>query len=269
MQLVSFNPFRSLGIPGTVYVKPEEIFRCKERIRGADWILFPEFWQVNALVYGLKKRIFPSISTYHLGHDKVEMTRVFWTVCPQNVPRTRIYARDESNIQKVMDEFDFPFVAKEVRNSIGRGVILIHSRREWFAYARENTVWLVQEYLPIHRDLRVVVIGAKAVAAYWREIPEGGFYSNVARGGRISFTGVPPEAVSMVERISGNLNINHAGFDLAETEDGYYFFEFNPFFGLRGLKERRIIPGEVIYDYLLKLSEPSHDPEKPILSLAG
>jgi ribosomal protein S6--L-glutamate ligase len=269
MRLVSFNPFRSLGIPGTVYIKPEEIFRWKESVRDADWVLFPEFWQVNALVYGLRKMIFPSVSTYHLGHDKVEMTRVLWAVCPQNVPLTRIYASDEPNIQKVLEEFDFPFVAKEVRNSIGRGVFLIRSRREWLAYAHKNPVLLVQEYLPIQRDLRVVVIGTKAVAAYWREIPEGGFYTNVARGGRISFDGVPDEAVGMAEKLSDHLKINHAGFDLAETDEGYYFFEFNPFFGLRGFRERGISPGEVIYDYLLKSNQPSHDPENPIISLAS
>ncbi|MFS8541302.1 MAG: hypothetical protein LOD89_04345, partial [Tissierellales bacterium] len=76
MRFVTFNPFRTLGIPNVTYIKPENMFKEVERIKEADFILFPEYWQVNALVYGLKKNIFPSISTYHLGHNKVETTRV-------------------------------------------------------------------------------------------------------------------------------------------------------------------------------------------------
>lgn len=75
MKLVSFNPFRTIGMPGVRYVKPEHMFKDVDIIKEADVVLFPETWQVPALVYGLKKKIFPSIETLQLGFSKVEMTR--------------------------------------------------------------------------------------------------------------------------------------------------------------------------------------------------
>jgi ribosomal protein S6--L-glutamate ligase len=44
-------------------------------VKNAIAVLFPEYWQINPLVYALKKRIFPSVPTYHLGHDKP------WNIC--------------------------------------------------------------------------------------------------------------------------------------------------------------------------------------------
>ncbi|WP_054669779.1 hypothetical protein [Calditerricola satsumensis] len=114
---ITFNALRTLCIPGVRYIKPEHFLRHREEIRAASWILFPEHWQVNVLVYAWKKRIFPSAATLHLGHSKVEMTRAFWAVCPEHVPYTEILANTETNVRAVLDTFPFPFIAKEVRSS--------------------------------------------------------------------------------------------------------------------------------------------------------
>jgi ribosomal protein S6--L-glutamate ligase len=90
MRLIAFDALRCLDIPGTRYIKPELMFRHKDEIKQADRVLFPEYWQVNSLAYSLQKRIFPSLGSYHLGHDKIEMTRAFWALCPEHVPHTAI-----------------------------------------------------------------------------------------------------------------------------------------------------------------------------------
>ena len=64
MRLVTFDPFRTLGLPGVTYVKPEAWRAHAELIRAADWLLFPEYWQVNALIYGMGCRVFPSQASY-------------------------------------------------------------------------------------------------------------------------------------------------------------------------------------------------------------
>jgi len=86
------------------------MFKELETIRQADIVLFPETWQAPALVYGLKKKIFPSIESLQLGFSKVEMTRALWTVAPEHVPYTEILASTPSNIEKVLETFPFPFV---------------------------------------------------------------------------------------------------------------------------------------------------------------
>ena len=52
---ITFDPFRTLGIPNVTYIKPENMFKEIDKVKGANYILFPEYWQVNSLVYGLKK----------------------------------------------------------------------------------------------------------------------------------------------------------------------------------------------------------------------
>lgn len=63
-------------------IKPENYLRSLDHVREADWVLYPEYWQVNSLVYALQRRVFLSVASYHLGHDKIEQTRAFMAVAP-------------------------------------------------------------------------------------------------------------------------------------------------------------------------------------------
>lgn len=252
MRIVSFDVFRSLHITGVHYIKPEKYLEHLDLVRSADWLLFPEYWQVNSLYYGLGCRIFPSIASYHLGHDKVEMTRVFQAVCPQNVPQTVIEAGTPEGIRATLERFAFPFVAKDVRSSEGKGVYKIDNELDWHRYCRGRQVLYAQEYLPIDRDLRVVVIGDRVVGCYWRLQSADGFHNNIAAGGRLDFSPAPAAAVELVEKLCRQLGIDHAGFDIAMAGDRPYILEFNRLFGNHGLSEQDIRPAELIYQYLLQ-----------------
>ena len=249
MRLVSFNPYRTLGMPGVTYVKPELMFRQRDDILAAVWVLFPEYWQVNALSYGLRKRIFPSVASYHLGHDKVEMTRAFWSLVPRHVPDTLIVAGGDSGVEEVLERFSFPFVLKEPRSAMGRGVHLVESRSALRALAATNPVLYTQEFLPIHRDLRVVYVGDSVVCAYWRQGSRD-FRNNVAQGGEVSFDGVPEAPLRLVESVARSLGIDHAGFDLAEVDGHWYLLEFNTLFGNEALNARGIRLGPLMSAHL-------------------
>ncbi|MBO8170788.1 MAG: ATP-grasp domain-containing protein [Bacillaceae bacterium] len=260
MKLVSFNPLRSRGIKGMTYVKPEMVFRERETVRQADWILFPETWMVNFLSYGWNKRIFPSISSYHLGYSKVEMTRAFEAVCPDHVPYTRICASTSANQQQILEEFTFPFVAKDIRNSMGKGVFLIESEKDLKAYAKQHDVLYVQEFLEMDRDIRVVWVGHEVIAAYWRIGSQlGNFRNNVAQGAHVSFEPVPRSVIQLVEETARTLGIDYAGFDVALVQDHPYLLEFNLWFGETALKELNIPIHQKILTYL----ESFHNPITP------
>ncbi|MDN4523544.1 ATP-grasp domain-containing protein [Fictibacillus fluitans] len=252
MKLVTFNPFRTIGIPNIQYVKPDHMFKELEKIKHADFLLFPENWQVNSLVYGTKKRIFPSIESIQLGYSKMEMTRALWTVCPENVPYTEILGNSKESRRKVLETFPFPFVAKEIRNSMGKGVFLINNEEDFEKYAAANDVLYVQEYLPIDRDLRVCVVGEEIIGSYWR-IGSNGFHNNVSQGGSISFDQIPEEALELVLQIAKALNINHAGFDIVAVNGKYYILEFNVLFGNQAFHHLEVSPEKKIYDYLLRM----------------
>lgn len=250
MRLISFDPLRAVAIPGARYIKPELVWQHRAEILEADWLLFPQEWQVNLLVYGWQKRIFPSPASYHLGRDKVEQTRALWAVAPEAVPDTLILPNTPAGREEALAHFAFPFVAKVPRASMGQGVFLIEEMRAWEAYCTLTDVIYVQERLPIDRDLRVVWVGDQILGHYWRVGRPGGFHNNVAQGGHLDHSPAPLQALELVEQVARSLGINHAGFDVAVVDGWPYILEFNVKFGNHGLRELGISVGPAILAYL-------------------
>ncbi|MGJ0845541.1 ATP-grasp domain-containing protein [Tissierella praeacuta] len=267
MRLITFNPFRTMGIPKVTYIKPENMFKEIEKIKEADYILFPEYWQVNTLVYGLKKKIFPNINTYQLGHNKIETTRVLQAIFPENVPYTQILSKDSGNIEIIEEEFGYPLVAKEIKNSMGRGVFLIENRKELKSYIDNNEFLYIQERLPIDRDLRIVYVGDKVIGAYWRIAGEGQFHNNIAKGASYDYDNIPKEAIVLVENIARELNINHAGFDVVVAHNKLYILEYNVMFGNEGLRNMGINVEEYISEYIN--NDPDFTPSNPTFPRAS
>lgn len=267
LSFVTFNPFRTIGIPNTSYLKPEHMFREVHTIKEADVLLFPENWQVTSLVYGLNKKVFPSIQSIQLGANKIEMTRALWTVCPEHIPYTEILGNTIDNITKVLETFPFPFVAKESRNSMGRGVFLIENEEQFLTYTEKNDVFYVQEYLPNNdRDLRVCVVGDEILTAYWRIGANGEFHHNVAKGGVISYDDIPQDALELVLDVATKLKINHAGFDILVSNGKYYIIEFNTLFGNQGINQSGVSVEQKIYEYLIRSFSPPF-PNSPLTPL--
>ena len=267
MRWVSFDVYRTLGFDNTLQLKPAAFFEHKDAIAAADWVIFPEYWQVNALVFGLGSRIFPSLSSYLLGHNKIEMTRALSMVRPGSVPHTEIAANTPHEAERVWQNWVTPFVAKLPKSSQGAGVWLIESQFDWQRYLGLTDTIYVQEYLPIDRDIRVVVVGDDVLGAYWRLQSCDGFHNNLSRGGIIDCAPVPEAATSLVLEVARSLGINHAGFDVAMVGGHPYILEFNRLFGTRGALGSAAA-SRAIFDYLVRSTTspgPEPAPAKPSL----
>lgn len=264
MKLVSFNLFRTLGLPDTSYIKPEDFLNKPQQyipqIEAADWLLFPEYWQLNALLYSIGGRIFPSEASYRIGHNKIEMTRACQVLVPQHLPATRIAPNTKEEADRLWDKMDLPFVAKLPKASQGVGVWLIENKADWNTYLERTDTLYVQEYLPIDKDLRIVVVGEEVVTSYWRHQSDRSFHTNVARGGQVTFDDIPNVAVDFVLKLAKALGINHAGFDIAMVGDRPYLLEFNRLFGNQGIPGGGKVLNEAMLRYLLKYND--HD--KPL-----
>jgi ribosomal protein S6--L-glutamate ligase len=185
------------------------------------------------------KNIFPSVHTYRFVQDKIKQTALFQLL---NVPHpeTRIFY-SKNKRDKILSCFRFPFIGKIPRGSaLGRGVCLIHSPEELEQYCCQTKVAYIQEYLPIDRDIRVVIIGDRIVLAYWRINPPGEFRSNVGLGAEISFEQIPAEALALALDTARRCGWNDVGIDICECKNRYYVLEANMKYGKAGFKKAGI-----------------------------
>ena len=128
---------------------------------------------------------------------------------PNAVPKTEFLIR--------VKELGYPLVAKKSYGSFGMGVKLIENDTELFAAEQE---WLhephfYQEFIGEKgRDIRVIVIGGKAVAAMERIAQEGEFRSNVELGGKTRKIELPKEYQEAAELAAKTLGLDYCGVDL-------------------------------------------------------
>jgi ribosomal protein S6--L-glutamate ligase len=208
----------------------------KERqwIRDAGKIYYPTAFYAD-LFDAVGKPTFPSYHTYKCVQDKIKQSALF-QIAGLPHPRTRVFY---GNRQKsaIGDYFSFPCIAKEPRGSaMGRGVFLIENKADLDAYTHARHVAYIQEYLPIDRDIRVVVIGGVVVHAYWRIAKQGEFRTNVARGGRISLDPVPEAAVDLARRAANACGWDDVGMDICCHDGQYAILEANMKYGREGFR---------------------------------
>ena len=203
-------------------------------IREAEKIYYPTAFYAD-LFDAVQKRTFPSYHTYKCVQDKIKQTALFNLIGIPH-PRTKVYygKRQKTNIT---DRFKFPFIGKIPRGSaMGRGVFLINTDDELSAYCTASNPAYIQEYLPIDRDIRVVVIGNRVIHAYWRIAPEGEFRSNVAVGARISLAPVPQKALDLALYTAKTCNWDDVGIDICEYEGTFVVLEANMKYGKEGFR---------------------------------
>ncbi len=208
------------------------------RIRDAEVIYYPSSLYAD-LFDAMGKRTFPRCSAYRFAQDKIKQSALFQLLEIPH-PRTRVfYGRRQQ--ATIADHFSFPFVAKIPRGSaMGRGVFRIEDAEALRRYCALTPVAYIQEYLPSDRDVRVVVIGGRAVLAYWRIAPDGEFRANVSAGGRIRFDPVPDPAVALALTVAERCGWDDVGIDLLPFRDRWYVLEGNMKYGKEGFRQAGI-----------------------------
>jgi RimK family alpha-L-glutamate ligase len=128
-------------------------------------------------------------------------------------------------------DFNFPVVIKPLSGSKGSGIQLASCLEDIERIIREQSgPLLLQEMIEssFGRDLRVVVIGGKAVAcAVRRSSASAEFRSNYALGGTIEPASLDPAAAETAEKAALAIGMFVGGVDLLFAEDGYIVCEVN------------------------------------------
>lgn len=178
-------------------------------------------------------------------------------------------------------EIDFPLILKTSNGSRGVGVVWIESLKSLEAIVqllyRENDVIdiLLQEYIKIEYDVRVIVVEGEVVGAMKRPIPEGDFRSNVAQGSEPvghELTDLErSESIRAAKSVKGSVT----GVDFMPSADreleSPYFIEVNSTPGLVGIEEaekkRTSVTQDILKKYFNRTKWDNHSdfPDKTML----
>ena len=197
-------------------------------------------------------------SAIEATRDKLYSTQVF-AEHHIPVPKTMLI-KHPANTALVEREIGFPCVVKIFAGSYGKGVYLVHNRREFqdfidFAHGiKEDEAIIVQEYINSRpgQDVRVMVVGGRAIGAMKRSAQDGSFKANITRGGLGENYPLDDEIIDIAQKTAGALGLDVAGIDLLFDGDSYKVCEANSAPGFQGFEKcTGIDVAKSIIDYAL------------------
>ncbi len=154
----------------------------------------------------------------------------------------------EATLEAVYDRFDPPVVVKPNSATRGVGVAKVTDRDSFLGVcdyldlvhdyrATGDKSFVVQEYLPDARDLRVMTVGGEYAGCVERRLPAGDapgadgdpgrWKHNVHRGAVAEGIDPPPAVRRLAERVARELDIDFLGVDLLVTDDRTVVSETN------------------------------------------
>ncbi len=158
------------------------------------------------------------------------------------VPRTAMVGQSRGLEQAIEAVGGLPVVLKLRRGTQGRGVVLAFSqlaaRRAFSVLSGFQQYTLVQEYVAEarNRDIRVIVVGQKAVAAMEREAAPGDFRANLHLGGTARPFPLEDGIQELAVKAAQVHELCFSGVDLIMTRNGPAVIEVNSSPGLRGIE---------------------------------
>jgi len=159
-----------------------------------------------------------------------------------DIPRT-IMTNQKGEVPMALRQIGgLPAILKLIRGTQGIGVMIAHTQGEIEGILDTMTDLgqeiLLQEFISESRgrDLRVLVVGERAVAAMRRTAKTGEFRSNLHRGGEGKPVKIPPGYAEVALQATRVMGLELAGVDLLETKQGPKVMEVNSSPGFEGLE---------------------------------
>lgn len=126
-----------------------------------------------------------------------------------------------------LKNIQFPVIAKSLEGSKGTRVRLIHNKDELDTFtAKFNFPMLLQKYIPITFDYRVMVVDGKPIGVMKR-YNEGDDFLTIRGGGRRESVELPEHALNVAVHSANVAGLSIAGVDLLEHEGRFYRIEVN------------------------------------------
>ncbi len=181
------------------------------------------------------------------------------------IPKT-ILGKFPVDVNVIERELGFPVVVKTLRGTRGNGVLLCANREQFndlanlLDGAQSGSDFIFQQYVRAShgRDVRVLVVAGRAVAAMERRSTDGSFKSNISLGGVGTAFEPPADMAELAVRVTQVLGLDVAGVDILLDQDGYRICEANSSPGFQGLEKacRISVPNEIFNAMRSRLGLP-------------
>jgi RimK family alpha-L-glutamate ligase len=165
--------------------------------------------------------------TWRLGRAGISMPHGFQTA-------------DWEDLRLRTAGMQWPLVLKGVHGSQGQHVHLCanESEAKKLFDTHEPGFFIVQPFLKIKDEYRVLTLGGRALGAIRKTAPTDDFRANISLGGNAEAAELPAEQIALCERAIDELGFEFAGVDLAITTDGQpLILEVNRSPGFSGFEE--------------------------------
>lgn len=158
------------------------------------------------------------------------------------VPRSGITNNQFTIRNLLANVSENPYILKLLNGTQGLGVILSETTSnaesiiEAFMKTQDNI--LVQKFIPESKgaDLRVFIVDGKIVGAMKRQAQPGEFRSNLHRGGYSTLVNLSSAEEEISLRAASVMNVDIAGVDVLQSNDGPMIIEVNVSPGLEGIE---------------------------------
>lgn len=220
--------------------------RCVSYFRGLHFTSSLEFLDV------------PVINEFTVANNCGNKMFMSLLLKKHNIPTPKtFFSFSKEGVLENVDKVGFPFVIKPVIGSWGRGVMPVKDKDTLDAIIeiRELTdgphdrIYYLQELINRPpRDIRVVSIGGKAIAAMYRK-SDGGFKTNIALGAEPEICKITNEMEDLVANTSKAMGGGILGVDIMEDENrGLVVHEVNNTVEFKGLATvaKKNIPNEMV-----------------------
>lgn len=191
----------------------------------------------------------------HLGVEMINGSRAI-ELTKDKLQSAQIFARHHLPTPKTMlvkepvdpglvgREIGYPCVVKIFAGSYGKGVYLCRDARELQDFVdfchgiKSDEAIIVQEYIDSKpgQDIRVIVVGGRALGAMQRTSHDGSFKANITRGGRGELYPMNDRIEQIAVDTAAVLGLDVAGVDLLFDGDDYKLCEANSAPGFKGFE---------------------------------
>lgn len=162
------------------------------------------------------------------------------------------------NFKELVSGFNPPFILKPINGMKGRDIHKMDTIEQVYKVISENPDihFMLQKFIKIDHDLRIIVLGDKVLGAMDKIPMEGDFRGNISAGARGETFALTPKISNLAIEVAKSEGCELSGIDIAVSGNDLYVLEINKSLGFSGfMKYTGIDVAEEIIKYIISKQE--------------